>query len=473
MTGAPISDALASVGVKEGDVLAGKYRVERLLGAGGMGVVVSAMHLQLHQRVALKLMLPGAASSAEAVQRFVREARAAAQLRSDHVARVLDVGTLAEGPPFMVMELLLGSDLEELLRRHGTLSIRDAVDYVRQACDALQEAHQAGIVHRDMKPGNLFLATDVRGRTQIKVLDFGISKSMLPAGLSGPLALTRTSAVMGSPLYMSPEQMRASRNVDARTDIWSLGVTLYQLLVGQVPFLTESPMELGAKVLHEAPVPPDQLRPEISPALSAVVLCCLAKDPAQRFPTAQALADALEGTLAAVVEPARSAQTRAAETRVLVASATSDPSGALPYSHTALAHSRTTDGRRTRARSAVVLGVAVLAVGAGAVLLRVRAPEASMRVEPQASGDATLRGERELAPHVDPSGQGFNATPVTPVTPPAPVVTAAPVDTRDASAPAPAASLLRARPPAIVRTHPRATPPEAPPSATSNPLDHL
>jgi serine/threonine-protein kinase len=150
-----------------GDVLASKYRVERVLGSGGMGVVVAAQHVALHHKVALKLMLPGAAADSDAVARFLREARSAAQLTSEHVARVLDVGTLATGAPFMVMELLDGSDLEGVLRERGPLPVTEAVDYIRQACDAVAEAHERGIVHRDLKPGNLFLARDARGRTLI------------------------------------------------------------------------------------------------------------------------------------------------------------------------------------------------------------------------------------------------------------------------------------------------------------------
>src|SRR5689334_2926653 len=190
--------------VQPGEVLAGKYRVERILGMGGMGVVVSAWHLQLEERVALKFMLPDALENQEAVSRFSREARAAVKIKGEHVARVSDVGKLENGSPYMVMEFLEGIDLSKALERYGVCQLPDAVDYVLQACEAIAEAHSQGIVHRDLKPANLFLTRRPDGTPMIKVLDFGISK-MSSGGVDN---LTRTTATMGSALYMSPEQMQ-------------------------------------------------------------------------------------------------------------------------------------------------------------------------------------------------------------------------------------------------------------------------
>jgi serine/threonine-protein kinase len=200
--------------VQEGEVLAGKYRVERVLGVGGMGVVVSALHLQLDERVALKFLLPEALANPEAVARFAREARAAVKIKSVHVARVSDVGTLETGAPYMVMEFLHGQDLSAVLRDRGPLPYPDAVEFVLQACEALSEAHALGIVHRDLKPANLFLITAADGSPCVKVLDFGISKLTSPSASDPDYAMTKTQAVMGSPLYMSPEQMTSSRGVD-------------------------------------------------------------------------------------------------------------------------------------------------------------------------------------------------------------------------------------------------------------------
>jgi len=217
-----MSDATAQSDrpIKPGDVLGGKFRIERVLGEGGMGIVCAATHLQLGQLVALKFMLPQAMAHAENIARFEREARNAVRLKSDHVAKVTDVGRLDDGAPYMVMEYLEGNDLDAVLAERGPLPIPVAVDFVLQACEAVAEAHSLGIVHRDLKPKNLFLATKHGGRSIVKVLDFGIAKQL---GVTEDMSLTRTTQVIGSPNYMSPEQLRASKDVDHRTDIWALG----------------------------------------------------------------------------------------------------------------------------------------------------------------------------------------------------------------------------------------------------------
>jgi len=222
--------------VEIGQVLAEKYRVERVLGAGGMGVVVAAHHLQLELEVAIKFLRGEALMDGEAVARFQREARAAVKLKSEHVARVLDVGTLASGSPFLVMELLDGLDLGTLIESGEKIATGDAVDYVLQASEAVAEAHSLGIVHRDLKPRNLFLTTRVDGRPLVKVLDFGISKLLEGAAEGANFTLTSTTDIVGSPSYMSPEQLRSARTVDERTDIWSLGVVLFELLTAKLPF---------------------------------------------------------------------------------------------------------------------------------------------------------------------------------------------------------------------------------------------
>ena len=275
--------------VKIGDVIDNKYRVEGILGEGGMGVVVAALHLELDLRVALKFLLPEAFSNLEAVQRFVREARAAAKIRSEHVARILDTGRLEDGSPFQVMELLDGEDLARVLATRGAVAVEDAVSYVLQASEALAEAHAAGIVHRDLKPANLFLARKPDRTTILKVLDFGISKNLA----STEKGLTRSNAIVGSPFYMSPEQLTYGREVDARSDIWSLGIILYELLSGTPPFGGETLPQVVAGILLNKPRTVGELRPGLPPALNAAIGRCMMTEPGDRYASVAELAHAL------------------------------------------------------------------------------------------------------------------------------------------------------------------------------------
>jgi len=276
-----------------GTVLLDKYRVERTLGQGGMGVVVSAWHTALEQRVALKFLVGDAARKRDAVERFLREARAAVKLHSEHVAKVTDVGMLDTGSPYMVMEFLDGRDLGEILDNGETVPLTTAVDFVLQAIDAIAEAHARGIVHRDLKPSNLFVARRDDGSSIIKVLDFGISKADAFSDAIDKAALTRSSTVMGSPLYMSPEQFRSSKKVDWRTDIWALGVILYELVCHDVPFMGETVGEVFEAALQTEPTSVRELRPDAPAELEEVIARCLRKKPEDRFTDVAELARAL------------------------------------------------------------------------------------------------------------------------------------------------------------------------------------
>lgn len=336
MTGSPRaedeqegSDSVVPTVPRPGEEIEGKYLVGSLLGEGGMGLVLSGEHKLLRQSVAIKVLSPKFASDKNFRARFLREARAAASLSSEHAVRIFDVGTTSTKLPFMVMERLEGESLEERLER-GTIGQGLAVDWILQASRAVAEAHERGLVHRDLKPGNLFLTTRSDGRIFVKVLDFGISKSMDENDAStSDVSLTAPRALLGSPLYMSPEQLRDSSAVDARTDVWALGVVLFELLAGRAPFESSSVPELYAKILNDPAPRLSTLVPTVSRELEALVHRCLEKDREARFSDATELGRALarfaESTgpvsTAATVAVNRPASLRAgAKSRVRVAS---------------------------------------------------------------------------------------------------------------------------------------------------------
>ncbi|MFT3773308.1 MAG: serine/threonine-protein kinase [Minicystis sp.] len=272
----------------KGTLLSGKYEVVRVIGRGGMGVVVEARHLRMARNVAIKILLPAQRAQRDVVTRFEREARAAAQIKDEHVARVLDVDTLPDGSPFIVMELLRGKDLQEILTDRGKLPYREAAGFVMQACAGMVDAHRAGVVHRDLKPNNLFLDQQ-GGRQVLKILDFGISKVTDESGVS----MTATTSAFGTPLYMSPEQVRSTKNVDARSDIWSLGVVLYELIAGEPPYMGPSAPAIIAAIIADKPVPILERCPDLPPGLAEVIGRAMEKDPNARYQDVQSFAAAL------------------------------------------------------------------------------------------------------------------------------------------------------------------------------------
>jgi serine/threonine protein kinase len=322
-----MTQSLSTASVAVGQVIAQKYHIERVIGEGGMGVVVAAHHIELDTRVAIKFLLPEALANAEAVARFAREARASVRIKSEHVARTLDVGRLENGAPYMVMEYLEGTDLATRILQSGPLPIEQAVAFMLETCEALADAHAMGIVHRDLKPSNLFVTRSTDGTESIKLLDFGISK-ITRATVSGPaMDMTKTAAMMGSPVYMSPEQLTSSRDVDARSDIWSLGVTLFELLTGKPPFIAETIAELGAKVLTYPTPDVREWRPSVPERLQAVLERCLGKSPSLRYLNVAELAEAL-----AEFGPRRSRYSAERVSRVLSAAGLSASALQLPPS---------------------------------------------------------------------------------------------------------------------------------------------
>lgn len=277
--------------VEIGQILLGKYRVESVLGQGGMGIVVAARHVDLGKRVAIKKLLPQAMQYPDSKERFLREAKRAALLEGEHIAQVNDTGVLEDGTPYILMEYLDGLDLKRVVRDRGPLPPQEAAHYVYQACEAVAEAHKQGIAHRDLKPANMMLVRRANGVGCIKVLDFGISKELDPAARM--YDLTRSGVIMCSPAYMAPEQVSFPKEVDLRSDVWALGVVLYELVTGILPFHADSGMELLAKILQLRPQSPVEIVPGLSGDLEGIILKCLDKDRDKRFQTVFELMEAL------------------------------------------------------------------------------------------------------------------------------------------------------------------------------------
>lgn len=274
--------------IPEGEILADKYRAERVLGAGGMGVVVRVRHLQNSQVFALKFLRPSVARDPSATARFLREAQAAGRIQNPHVVRISDVGTLASGLPYLVMEYLEGVTLEARLKAGPTLDVAAACDFALQACEGLAAAHATGVIHRDIKPANLTLCPREEQSELLKILDFGVSKI-----LDENQGLTRTQTALGSPLYMSPEQMRSARAVDARADQWSLGAVIYRMLTGKLPFNAASLPRVCVLVMEGSFAPMNTLCPDLPAPLVAAVERCLKVEPNERHADVAALAQAL------------------------------------------------------------------------------------------------------------------------------------------------------------------------------------
>ena len=274
-----------------GELVADKYRIAEVLGRGGMGLVVAAEHMQLQEKVALKFLRLDTETPQEFQTRFVREAQVTAKLRGEHVARIRDFGVLEEGTPYMVMEYLEGTDLRKLLKQFGKLPVESALEYLMQTCEGVAEAHAAGVIHRDLKPSNLFLTKRPDGSDLIKILDFGVAKMVQGSDRD---ELTAAGMLLGSPRYMSPEQLKGAKDIDGRADIWSLGAILYELLVGRAPFLAQTTAALCVKILSsEMPASICADRSDVPPELEAVVLGCLERDVSKRIPDVATLAGRL------------------------------------------------------------------------------------------------------------------------------------------------------------------------------------
>jgi serine/threonine-protein kinase len=418
-----------------GETVAAKYVVERLLGQGGMGVVLAARHAQLGKLVAIKVLDDGKAGAEKtAVARFLREARAAAQLSSEHIAKVHDIGTLESGRPYLVMDYLEGADLGQVLRTQGALPIPDAVDAILQACEGLAEAHAHGIIHRDLKPSNLFVTRRPDGTPLLKILDFGISKIAEAAGSEQP-SLTATGLAIGSPFYMSPEQIRSARDVDERSDIWALGVVLYELLAGAGPFAAATTGETFAKIFSEPPPPLRARRPDVPDELSAVIQHCLERDVRRRVQNVGELVSKLlpfgRGGMALSVERSQGA------------APPSVPAGAETVTFGAAVSLKSAPRTRAtrRATPAIVLTVAGALLVAAALTYALRprpGPAVPHATGPNATAASAALGRQTAAGSAQTAIRLTELPPAVPIA--APIERAAPPPARKPARPAPGSS---------------------------------
>ncbi len=478
-----------------GDVVAGKYKIERVLAIGGMGAVMAAHDAALDRRIAIKFMLPKALESPEVRERFFREARAAVSIRSEHVVDVFEVGVASPDMPYIVMEYLPGRDLHQLLENRSPLPVAEAVDFVLQACEALAEAHSLGIIHRDVKPSNLFVTHRPDGSAFVKVLDFGISKTIAKMEEQAK-SLTQSSVSLGSPLYMSPEQVRNSKIVDSRTDIWSLGIVLYELLTKQLPFDGETIPSLAAAIASDPPRRLRETRPDVPVKLEAVIMKCLEKDPAKRYQKIGGFArDIVE-----FAEPGRRALAfenieDPGRVSAIAFESTSERRSPLSESETAVERSgsasvgaATTAGlgttarhveRKRRSLGMFAAGVLVLGVSGAAFLQFKTTPPPSPDTSPaarsvteriaEASGDRRIV-DIEQSPPIAPLGSAPTSAPVKSVTAPN-VVTPTPKTngTRGLVSPSPKRLVLVAKPAPAPAVSVKPPPPPPPPKVTPEP----
>jgi serine/threonine protein kinase len=428
-----------------GEVLDGKYLVTRLIGQGGLGMVVAATHQQLGQKVAIKHLKATSLANPILVERFQREARLAAQVTSDHVARIYDVETTELGCPYIVMEYLEGSDLADILAAEGRVGVERALDYVLQACEALAEAHAFGIVHRDLKPENLFLARRAGGKEVLKILDFGISKlAEKSRGSVRESKLTSEKETFGTPNYMSPEQLQSASDVDARADIWGLGIILYELLSGRLPFEGDLP-HLCLAIVNDPAAPLLPLCPDLPAPLEATILRCLEKNRTKRFSNVGELAQEL-----APYAPAASlARVEHVRQVVLESGEAVRPSARLPFparardALTSVSNERVPRTGRRRTTIALLVGLGFAAGFAGLLaLLPARSTGASQAPVPSAE-TAVATATHPAAPPKEPWMRVPTAAPTAEPTPAA----IAPPD------------------PPVATTNPR--PPEPPPTANA------
>ena len=385
-------------------LVAGKYEIVGLIGRGGMGSVWEGRHSSLGTRVAIKFIDPEYAESQEARARFDTEARAAATIQSKHAIQIFDHGVTDDGRPYMVMELLVGEPLDKRIERLGTLTLQETARIIGHVCRALQRAHDAGIIHRDLKPENIFLVRTPDDDDEIaKVLDFGIAKIKAPPGEEGLSSSTKTGAVLGTPYYMSPEQARGLRNIDHRSDLWSLGVIAYKCVTGVLPFEGESVGDLLVKICT-SPVPtPSVTVPGLPPAFDAWFFRALEREPSRRFSRASELSDALAfaaGLSARAPGSSQDAALGPSTRAALGAIGTSTSGTALPAAGVTSAPFTTASVNAVKPSRGVlfVVAIAALIVGSIGVATAVKLTSAPRADAPAGASSATIAMAAMAAP---------------------------------------------------------------------------
>jgi serine/threonine-protein kinase len=432
--------------LEPGQIIDGKYRIVRLIGEGGMGAVFEGENTRISRRVAIKVLHGAALGNPETVQRFEREAQAAGRIGSDHILEILDLGTLPDGARYMVMEFLNGDTLSTRIRKAGALPPATVVYLIRQALVGLGAAHQAGIVHRDLKPDNLFVLNEKAGnRDFVKLIDFGISKFN---SLGGDMSMTRTGAVMGTPYYMSPEQAKGSGQVDHRSDLYAMGVIMYEAVTGSVPFNANTFNELLFKIVLSDPPPLSQVAPHVDPRFAAVVAKAMAREPSDRYGSAAELIQALDGlsNMSTVALPHGSV------------TAAQPPADARTVG--TFAASQTGVPKRSRAPLfAALAGGAVVLIGGAAAALFASKHDGSSPTAGSAASPSVVEPTHEAPP--TPSLTAAEPVPTPPV----------PVATESAAPPAVAAPVASNKPPTVVKGNKPAGVFVKPPTTTTSKPD--
>ncbi len=457
--------------LEPGQVIEGKYRILRLLGEGGMGAVYEGENVAIQRRVAIKILHSAVASNGDAVSRFEKEAQAAGKIGSDHITEVLDLGTLPNGDRFMVMEYLDGVTLSKRIQDRTRLTAAEAAPIVVQLLEGLGAAHEAGIIHRDLKPDNVFLLKSKAGRKDfVKVLDFGISKFNQLSGDSA-MSMTRTGAVMGTPYYMSPEQAKGSKDITAQSDLYSVGVILYEAITGQVPFNADTFNELIFKIVLEAPPPPENFAPELDPGFSALIKKAMAREKEQRFQSALEFQQALVQWMQTGNVPLFE------ESGTTIGRPTGYGSvpGATPAPWTGTASQDDAPRIPTKGNGGLIAGIAIaglLIVGGGGFLAM-----KALGGEKHASADPTpaaASSSPETPASADAAQTKAPTTSAEPATPPTPTASDDPEKDKDGKKPGQKTGQKTAgnappdatKPPDVTRPDPPKPPPTTPPANT-------